>query len=138
MAQNFDHWQSERELLDDGKVEQTIAQLREAGHLYELEGALWFRSSEFGDEKDRVVQRSNGQWTYFATDIAYHADKMARGYGTAINIWGADHHGYAERVRAALQALGSTPNGWKSCWSSSPACTEASRKSRCRRAAGNS
>ena len=105
----FDYWQSERELLDDGKVEQTIAQLREAGHLYELEGALWFRSSEFGDEKDRVVQRSNGQWTYFATDIAYHADKMARGYGTAINIWGADHHGYAGRVRAALQALGIDP-----------------------------
>ena len=106
---SFDYWQSERELLDDGKVEQTIAQLREAGHLYELEGALWFRSSEFGDEKDRVVQRSNGQWTYFATDIAYHADKMARGYGTAINIWGADHHGYAGRVRAALQALGIDP-----------------------------
>lgn len=106
---DFDHWQSERELLDDGKVEQTLAQLRKAGYLYELEGALWFRSSEFGDEKDRVVQRSNGQWTYFATDIAYHADKMARGYGTAINIWGADHHGYAGRVRAALRALGLDP-----------------------------
>ena len=106
---SFDHWQSERELLDDDRVEKTIAQLREAGHLYELEGALWFRSSEFGDEKDRVVQRSNGQWTYFATDIAYHADKMARGYGTAINIWGADHHGYAGRVRAALQALDIDP-----------------------------
>ncbi len=103
---SFGRWQSERALLDDGKVEQTLAQLREAGHLYERDGALWFRSSEFGDEKDRVVQRSNGQWTYFATDIAYHADKMARGYGTAINIWGADHHGYAGRVRAALQALG--------------------------------
>ena len=105
----FDHWQSERELLDSGRVEKTIGQLRDAGHLYELEGALWFRSSEFGDEKDRVVQRSNGQWTYFATDIAYHADKMARGYGTAINIWGADHHGYAGRVRASLQALDIDP-----------------------------
>lgn len=107
---SFNYWQSERALLDGGKVEQTIAQLREAGHLYELEGALWFRSSEFGDEKDRVVQRSNGQWTYFATDIAYHADKMARGYGTAINIWGADHHGYTGRVHAALQALGIDPD----------------------------
>lgn len=105
----IDRWQSERELLDSGKVEATLAQLQEAGHLYELEGALWFRSSEFGDEKDRVVRRSNGQWTYFATDIAYHADKMARGYGAAINIWGADHHGYAGRVRAAVQALGADP-----------------------------
>ena len=106
---SFDRWQSERELLDGGGVEKTIGQLREAGHLYELEGALWFRSSEFGDEKDRVVQRSNGQWTYFATDIAYHADKMARGYGCAINIWGADHHGYAGRIRASLRALGIDP-----------------------------
>ena len=102
---SFDHWQSERELLDHGMVDKTMAQLQSAGHLYEMEGALWFRSSEFGDEKDRVVKRSNGQWTYFATDIAYHADKMARGYGTAINIWGADHHGYVGRVRSALQAL---------------------------------
>ena len=102
----FDRWQSERALLDAGHVEAVVARLEEAGHLYELEGALWFRSSEFGDEKDRVVRRGNGQWTYFATDIAYHADKMARGHGTVINIWGADHHGYVGRVRAAVQALG--------------------------------
>ena len=107
---DFDHWQSERELLDSGMVEKIVAQLQDAGHLYEFEGALWFRSSEFGDEKDRVIRRSNGQWTYFATDIAYHAGKMERGYGTIINIWGADHHGYAGRVRAALQALGVDPD----------------------------
>ena len=102
----FDRWQSERRLLDDGEVEKTVARLQSAGHLYEKEGALWFSSSKFGDEKDRVIRRGNGQWTYFATDIAYHADKMVRGYGAAINIWGADHHGYAGRMRAALQALG--------------------------------
>ncbi len=107
---SFDQWRSERALLDSGAVERTIRQLREAGHLYEMESALWFRSSEFGDEKDRVVQRSDGRWTYFATDIAYHADKMARGYGTVINIWGADHHGYAARIRAAIQALGIDPD----------------------------
>ncbi len=105
----FDCWQSERALLEEGVVDRVMAQLQEAGHLYELQGAQWFRASEFGDEKDRVVRRSNGQWTYFAMDIAYHAEKLARGYGAIINIWGADHHGYEARVRAAVQALGADP-----------------------------
>ncbi len=106
----FDNWRSERELQNSGQVEAVLAQLEEAGHLYEREGATWFRSSHFGDEKDRVVRRSNGQWTYFATDIAYHAEKLNRGYDTVINIWGADHHGYAARLRGAIEALGENPN----------------------------
>ncbi len=102
----FERWFSEQSLYDSGRVEQTVAQLAGRGHLYEKEGALWFRSSAFGDEKDRVVRRENGQYTYFASDIAYHADKFARGYGRLIDVWGADHHGYVARVKAALQALG--------------------------------
>ena len=102
----FDHWQSERARFGASAVAAALAPLQSAGHLYERDGALWFRASEFGDEKDRVVRRGSGQWTYFATDIAYHADKLARGYDHCINIWGADHHGYAARLRAAVRALG--------------------------------
>lgn len=102
----FDNWFSERELLESGKVRQCMGRLEETGHLYQLEGATWFRSSAFGDEKDRVVIRENGQLTYFASDIAYHMDKFERGFNKVINIWGADHHGYIARVRAALSALG--------------------------------
>ena len=80
--------------------------LETGGHLYRKEGALWFRSSAFGDEKDRVVQRENGQYTYFASDIAYHAEKFERGFERVIDVWGADHHGYIPRVRGALEALG--------------------------------
>ena len=113
---SFDHWQSERALLEAGQVQQVIEQLEAAGHLYEEEGARWFRSGEFGDEKDRVVQRSNGQWTYFATDIAYHAAKLSRGYDVLINLWGADHHGYADRVRAAMAALGHASERLEILW----------------------
>jgi arginyl-tRNA synthetase len=102
----YDEWYSERSLTDRGLVNLAIERLREAGHVYERDGALWFRSSDFGDEKDRVVQRENGQPTYFASDIAYHMDKMERGFDRVIDVWGADHHGYVPRVRAALQALG--------------------------------
>ncbi len=102
----YEEWFSERSLTDSGAVGRVIERLRERGHLYEKDGALWFRSSEFGDEKDRVVVRENGQTTYFASDIAYHADKMERGFQRMIDIWGADHHGYVPRIRAALQALG--------------------------------
>ncbi len=102
----YEEWFSERSLTKSGAVQNVIERLRERGHLYEKEGALWFRSSAFGDEKDRVVVRENGQPTYFASDIAYHADKMERGFERVIDIWGADHHGYVPRVRAALQALG--------------------------------
>ena len=103
---NYQQWFSERQLMDDGSIGEALARLREAGHLYEKEGATWFASSQLGDEKDRVVVRDNGQSTYFASDIAYHMNKLDRGFEQIINIWGADHHGYIPRVKAALQALG--------------------------------
>ncbi len=101
----FDNWFSERSLHHSGEMEKAIQTLDENGYLYEKEGAKWFRSTDFGDEKDRVVVRDNGQTTYFASDIAYHLDKLDRGYHRLIDIWGADHHGYVARVKAALQAL---------------------------------
>jgi arginyl-tRNA synthetase len=105
----FDCWFSERSLFDTGLVEKAVATLEAGGHLYEQDGAKWFRSTAFGDEKDRVVQRENGLFTYFASDIAYHANKYERGFDRIIDIWGADHHGYIPRVKGALQALGLPP-----------------------------
>ncbi len=105
----FDAWYSERSLYDTGRVERALRRLEERGHLYEQDGAKWFRSSSYGDEKDRVVRRENGQYTYFASDIAYHLDKFERGFDSAIDIWGADHHGYIARVKGALAALGLDP-----------------------------
>ena len=102
----FDHWFSEKSLFDLGLVEDAVGRLQALGHLYEQDGALWFRSSSLGDEKDRVVRRANGEYTYFASDIAYHAHKYERGFARMIDVWGADHHGYIPRVRAALTALG--------------------------------
>ena len=102
----FDRWYSEREMIDDGAIEQAVDVLEQRQNIYSRGGAKWFNSSTLGDEKDRVVVRENGAPTYFASDIAYHADKYARGYDHLINIWGADHHGYIARVRAALTALG--------------------------------
>jgi len=107
---DYDEWFSERSLTERGAVEQAIERLRAAGYLYERDGALWFRSGDFGDEKDRVVARDNGQPTYFASDIAYHLDKLERGFERVIDIWGADHHGYVPRVKAALSALGNNPD----------------------------
>lgn len=103
---NYDEWYSERSLMEKGLVNKGIERLRENNRVYEDKGALWFRSTDFGDDKDRVVQRDNGQTTYFASDIAYHMDKFDRGYDTVIDVWGADHHGYVPRVKAALTALG--------------------------------
>ncbi len=103
---NYQHWFSERLLMDDGSIKTALARLDEKGFLYQKEGATWFASSRLGDEKDRVVVRDNGQTTYFASDIAYHMNKLDRGFDQIINIWGADHHGYIPRVRAAMQALG--------------------------------
>ena len=105
----YEEWFSERGLDESKAVERTLDKLRTGGHLYEKDGATWFASSQFGDEKDRVVVRENGQMTYFASDIAYHMDKLERGFGQLINIWGADHHGYIPRVKAAIQALGGDP-----------------------------
>ncbi|HVB48019.1 MAG TPA: arginine--tRNA ligase [Burkholderiales bacterium] len=102
----FDRWYSEQSLYDSGAIARTVEHLTAGGHLYEKDGALWFRSSAFGDEKDRVLRRENGQYTYFASDIAYHADKFGRGYERMIDVWGADHHGYIARVKGALAALG--------------------------------
>lgn len=106
----FDNWFSERSLYVTGHVERALARLRAAGYLYEQDGAVWFRSTAFGDEKDRVVQRENGQYTYFASDIAYHQNKFERGFQTVIDVWGADHHGYISRVKGALQAAGIAPD----------------------------
>jgi arginyl-tRNA synthetase len=106
---HYQEWFSERQLTESGAVDRAIDTLQAAGHVYE-DGALWFRSTDFGDEKDRVVRRGNGQTTYFASDIAYHMQKFERGFEQVIDIWGADHHGYVPRVKAALQAMGSTPD----------------------------
>ena len=101
----FDSWFSEKSLFDSGMVERAVELLQAHGHVYQQDGALWFRSSHFGDEKDRVVRRENGQHTYFASDIAYHLNKFERGFDQVIDIWGSDHHGYIQRVKGALQAL---------------------------------
>ena len=101
----FDVWFSEKSLFDTGLVAKCVERLEKAGHLYVQDGAKWFRSTAFGDEKDRVVQRENGLFTYFASDIAYHLNKFERGFDKVINIWGADHHGYIPRVKGALKAL---------------------------------
>ena len=102
----YQQWFSERKLMDEGAVDEALRRLEKAGFLEERDGAIWFKSTAFGDEKDRVVKRENGQTTYFASDIAYHMNKLDRGFDRLINIWGSDHHGYIPRVKAALQALG--------------------------------
>jgi len=104
-----DVWFSEQSLYDTGAVARAVETLGARGHLYEKDGALWFRSTAFGDEKDRVVRRENGQYTYFASDIAYHADKFSRGFERVLDVWGADHHGYIPRVKGALAALALDP-----------------------------
>lgn len=102
---HFDVWFSEKALYDTGLVARCVALLEEKGHIYVQNGAKWFKSTAFGDEKDRVVQRENGLYTYFASDIAYHLNKFERGFDKVINIWGADHHGYIPRVTGAIKAL---------------------------------
>ncbi|MGR6837344.1 arginine--tRNA ligase [Syntrophomonas erecta] len=106
----YDVWFSEQTLHDAGKVDQVIDRLQEQGYIYENEGALWFKSSLFGDEKDEVLKRANGLPTYFAADIAYHLDKFERGFDWVINVWGADHHGHIARMKGAMQALGYNPD----------------------------
>ena len=103
---DFDVWYSEKSLFDAGLVAAAMEKLAARGHLYQQDGATWFRSTEFGDEKDRVVRRDNGQYTYFASDIAYHINKFERGVERVIDVWGADHHGYIARIKGALIAMG--------------------------------
>jgi arginyl-tRNA synthetase len=105
----FDRWSSERALQEAGKVEAAIERLRDRGYVYESEGAVWLRTTEFGDDKDRVLVRSTGEPTYFCNDIAYHHDKLERGADRLIDPLGADHHGYVPRMRAAIEALGGDP-----------------------------
>ncbi|MBI5644444.1 MAG: arginine--tRNA ligase [Deltaproteobacteria bacterium] len=103
---DFDVWYSEKALHEKGLVNATIEELKKRGYIYESEGALWFKTTEFGDDKDRVLIKADGSMTYFASDIAYHREKIERGFSTIIDVWGADHHGYEARVRALIRALG--------------------------------
>jgi len=107
---DFDDWFSERSLQESGAVEATLEKLRQTGHTYESEGALWLRTSEFGDDKDRVLVRAGGEPTYLASDVAYHVDKLERGFERLINVLGSDHHGYLTRMGAAIAALGIDPD----------------------------
>jgi arginyl-tRNA synthetase len=102
----FDVWYSETSLYQNGKIDDALETLKEQDHVYEEEGATWFRSTTFGDDKDRVLIKNDGSYTYLAPDIAYHQDKLKRGFNKLINVWGADHHGYIPRMKAAIQALG--------------------------------
>ena len=106
----MDHWFSERSLHEGGLVEHAFERLEALGTSYRSEGALWLRASRFGDDKDRVLERSSGEHTYFASDIAYHQEKRERGYDRLIDVWGADHHGYVQRMKAAYGALGGDPD----------------------------
>ena len=102
----FDNWFSEQSLYDSGRVDEILDNFRPQGIVYEKEGALWFKTSDFGDEKDRVVVKNNGETTYFASDIAYHQDKYDRGFERVVDVWGADHHGYIPRMKAGIEASG--------------------------------
>ncbi|WP_046228504.1 arginine--tRNA ligase [Paenibacillus dauci] len=107
---NFDIWFSETSLYENGQVLDALGELRERGEVYEEEGATWLRTTAYGDDKDRVLIKNDGTYTYLTPDIAYHKDKYGRGYDRMINIWGADHHGYIPRMKAAMQALGNDPD----------------------------
>lgn len=107
---NFDNFYSELTLHKSGKVDECVQKLRNSGKIYEKEGAVWFRSSDYGDDQDRVIKKADGSNTYLTADIAYHVDKLERGFDRMINIWGADHHGYVARVKASIEALGYNPN----------------------------
>jgi len=109
----FDRWFSEQSLYDAEKVDRTLSELKARDVVYEKDGALWFRTTAYGDEKDRVVVRNGGQPTYFASDIAYHRDKFERGFEKVIDVWGADHHGYIPRMEAAVEALGHAKERFK-------------------------
>ncbi|WP_271853520.1 arginine--tRNA ligase [Planococcus maritimus] len=103
---HFDVWYSETSLYENGKIDAALKKLHDNGHIYEEDGATWFRSTTFGDDKDRVLIKNDGTYTYLTPDVAYHEDKIQRGFDKLINIWGADHHGYIPRMKAAIEALG--------------------------------
>lgn len=107
---DFDNFYSELTLHKSGKVDECVQKLRNSGKIYEKEGAVWFKSSDYGDDQDRVIKKADGSNTYLTADIAYHVDKLERGFDRMINIWGADHHGYVARVKASIEALGYNPN----------------------------
>ncbi len=106
---HYDTWFSERKMVESGAVPQTISDLRDRGVVYDADGAVWLRSTDHGDDKDRVLVKSDGDFTYLLPDIAYHRDKFARGFNLLINVWGADHHGYVPRIKAAIESLGHDP-----------------------------
>ena len=110
---NFDNWFSEETLHKSGRIKETIEALKNKGSVYEKDGALWFKSTDFGDDKDRVLVRENGEPTYFAADLAYHEDKFKRGFELLINVWGTDHHGYVKRLESSLVALGHSADSLK-------------------------
>ena len=110
MNVEFDSWFSERSMVDSGAIETTLADLRERGVVYDHEGVVWLRSTDHGDDKDRVLIKSDGEFTYLLPDIAYHRDKFTRGFDLLIDVWGADHHGYVPRMKAAMQSLGHDPS----------------------------
>ena len=105
-VKDFTNWISEKQLHEKGEVISAIEDLRARGYIYEKDKAVWFRSTDFGDDKDRVIIKSDGEYTYFASDIAYHKDKLDRGFDIIIDIWGADHHGYVPRIESVMKAFG--------------------------------
>jgi arginyl-tRNA synthetase len=109
----MDSFRSEKDLVAEGKMQESLRLLKEKGSIYEKDGALWFKASAYGDEKDRVLRKSDGELTYLASDIAYHREKFRRGFETLIDFWGPDHHGYIARLRGALAALGDDPGAFK-------------------------
>ena len=109
MNVHFDSWFSEKSMVESGAIEVTLADLRDRGVVYDSDGAVWLRSTDYGDDKDRVLVKSDGQFTYLLPDIAYHRDKFSRGFDLLIDVWGADHHGYVPRMKAAMQSLGHDP-----------------------------
>ncbi len=113
LGADFDNWFHESDLHGSGEIEEVLQELKARGCLYEKEGALWFRSTDLGDDKDRVLRKADGDWAYLAADIAYHWNKLKRGYTELVDLWGPDHHGYIARLRAALQALGCAPEAFK-------------------------
>ena len=123
----FDRWSSERALVDSGAMEATLAELRQLGHVYDADGAVWLRTTDFGDDKDRVLVQTDGEPTYFLPDIAYHRDKFGRA-DQLIDVWGADHHGYVARMKAPSRRSTTGPTTSRSSSARSSCCCAAARR----------